>query len=79
MVTASRGLVRGRPLSASASAFSEADRCSRIVVERCLSANSPISRDSNRGLLSVPSSGEVANANLRGLRSLIPEVRIPLR
>jgi mitochondrial fission protein ELM1 len=80
MVTASSDWLRGRPLSASAKSFSEADRCSRIVVERCLSANSPISSGFRiADLLSVPSSGDVANANLRGLGSLMPEVRIPLR
>lgn len=80
MVTASSDWLRGRPLSASAKSFSEADRCSRIVVERCLSANSLISSGFRiADLLSVPSSGEVANANLRGLGTLISEARIPLR
>jgi uncharacterized protein len=80
MVTASSDWLRGRPLSASTKSFSEADRCSRIVVERCLSANSPISSGFRiADLLSVPSSGDAANANLRGLGTLISEVRIPLR
>ena len=80
MVTASSDWLRGRPLSASAKSFSEADRCSRIVVERCLSANSPISSGFRiADLLSVPSSGDIANANLRGLGTLVSEVRIPLR
>jgi mitochondrial fission protein ELM1 len=80
MVTASSDWLNGRPLSASAKSFSEADRCSRIVAERCLSPNSPVTSGFRiADLLSVPSSGEVANANLRGLGSLISEVRIPLR
>lgn len=80
MVTASSDWSHGRPLSASVKSFSEADRCSRIVVERCLSPNSPVTSGFRIvDLLSVPSSGEVANANLRGLGSLISEVRVPLR
>ena len=80
MVTASSDWLIGRPLSASLKSFSEADRCSRIVVERCLSASGHITSGFRiADLLSVPSSGEVANAHLRGLGGLISEVRVPLR
>lgn len=80
LVTASSDWLQGRPLLASAKSFSEADRCSRIVVERCLLPNSPVTTGFRiADLLSVPSSGKVANANLRGLGSLISEIRIPLR
>lgn len=80
MVTASSDWLIGRPLSASLKSFSEADRCSRIVVERCLSATSHMTPGFRIvDLLTVPSSGEVASAHLRGLGSLISEVRVPLR
>ena len=80
MVTACGDWLQGRPLSASTKSFSEADRCSRIVVERCLSPDRiclPGFRIAD--LLSVSSSADVANANFRGFGTLISEVRIPLR
>ena len=80
MVTACSDWLQGRPLPASLKFFSEADRCSRIVVERCLSNDGlflPGFRIAD--LLSVPSSREIANTHLRGLGSLISEVQVPLR
>jgi mitochondrial fission protein ELM1 len=80
MVTACSDWLQGRPLSASVKSFSEADRCSRIVVERCLSPDRlflPEFRIAH--LLAGPSSSEIANAHLRGLGSLITEAQVPLR
>lgn len=80
MVTACSAWLQGRPLSASVKSFSEADRCSRIVVERCLSPDrSHLPEFRLAHLLCVPSSGEIANTPLRGLGSLISEVQVPLR
>ena len=80
MVTPCSDWLQGRPLSSSMKYFSEADRCSHIVVERCLSSNSfslPGFRIAD--LLSVRTSREIANTQLRGLGSLISEVQVPLR
>jgi mitochondrial fission protein ELM1 len=78
-VTASSDWLRGRPLSASAKSFSEADRCSRIVIERCLSSNNQVQTGFRiADLLSASSRGKIASAPLRGLGSLISDARIPL-
>ena len=80
MVTACSDWLQGRPLSASVKSFSEADRCSRIVVERCLSPDRlflPEFRIAH--LLAGPSSSEIANAHLRGLGGLMSEAQVPLR
>lgn len=79
MVTACGDWLQGRALSASLKSFSEADRCSRIVIERCLSTNSQITTGFRIAQLLSTSSGEIANAHLRRLGSLISEVRVPLR
>jgi mitochondrial fission protein ELM1 len=80
MVTACSDWMQGRPLSASMKYFSEADRCSGIVVERCLSPDRLLRPEFRIAhLLSRPSSGDIANAHLRGLGSLISEVQVPLR
>lgn len=80
MVTACSDWLQGRSLPASLRFFSEADRCSRIVMERCLSKDGlclPGFRIAD--LLSVPSSREIAKTQLRGLGGLISEVQVPLR
>lgn len=79
MVTACGDWLQGHALCASLKSFSEADRCSRIVIERCLSTNSQITTGFRIAQLLSTSSGEIANAHLRRLGSLISEVRVPLR
>lgn len=78
-VTACSDWLLGCPLTASIKSFSEADRCSRIVIERCLSTNSQFTTGFRIPQLLSMSSGEIANAHLRRLGSLISEVRVPLR